>query len=190
MTFYKLEEAIKNNIFTTLDTGKVFYDEPLPLVRIQLSRFIKKGFISKIKKGVYCFNRDEVDQLELAALLYVPSYISLETALNYYSLIPDIPQMVTSITPTTTKKLKNDFGVFYYSKINSELFFGFRPINSGSAKAYFQMAVKEKAVLDYIYIRKLKTLTDLRLDTRQLNREKLLKYAKYFPQWVQKVKII
>ena len=189
MKFLELREIIKGNLFTFLDVVKFFPEENPGLVKTQLARFVQKGLIKRIKRGLFCFDESQLDELELANFLYQPSYISLETALNYSGIIPDIPRAVTSVCLTTTKKISNQFGSFYYAKIKPALFFGFLKVKSPVSENYFNLARKEKALLDYFYLRKIKKTDDLRLDLKDLDIKRYKKYSQYLPRWVQKIKL-
>jgi len=187
MRYLELLAKIKGNIFTILDVSKFFPTEDVQSVRIQLSRFIKKNLIRQIKRGLYCFDPNEIDELELSQRLYQPSYISLETALNYYGIIPDVSQTVTSVALTTTKTIQSDFGVFSYVKIKPILYFGFMKVKSANSNGFYSIACKEKALLDYFYVRKIRTTGDLRLNVSNINMVIYKKYAKNFPKWVRKI---
>jgi len=50
-----------------------------------------------------------MDSLKIANELVSPSYISLETVLSFYSIIPDAVVSYTSVTTKQTKFFKNDF---------------------------------------------------------------------------------
>lgn len=182
-----LRQKITFNLFTFLDVVKFFPLEDPQLIKIQLSRFSQKTLLTKIKRQLYCFDPTLIDEFVLANKLYQPSYISLETALNYYGMIPDIPQSLTSIALTTTKKINNQFGSFRYIKMKQSLFFGFSPIQSARSSAYYNLALKEKALLDYLYVRKLQNITDLRLNLTEINYTMYYKFARAFPRWVQKI---
>lgn len=187
MRFLKLQKSIKSNLFTIEDVVKYFpKDNPITL-RTQLFRLTKKKLIYRIKRGLYCFDLQKIDELELANVLYLPSYISAETALNYYGLIPDIPQGITSVTTITSKKIHTTFGVYYYLKIAPSLFFGFNIIKS--QERYLKIAKKEKALLDFFYLRKIKNTADLRLNLKNFDFSLYKKYIKNFPEWVKKIKL-
>lgn len=187
MRFLDLQTKIKTNLFSLSDIGKFFPDESPTAIKTQIYRFRKKSLIKKIKKGLYCFDISLVEEFFLANLLVNPSYISLETALNYYGLMPDIPQFPTSVTVRPTKTLKTTVGEFYYHQVKPELFFGFQLIKS--KETYLRMAKKEKALLDYIYIRKIHKLEDLRIKTDFINRRVYNKYLNSYPCWVKQIKL-
>ena len=166
-----------------LDVVKLFPGEKSAAVRTQLYRLTKKGLISPIKRGLYCFDKSKIDELELAGQLYSPSYISLETALNYYGVIPDIPIAVRSVTPITTKKIKTGLGDYYYLKIDSKLFFGF-------SQMPYNIAYKEKALLDYFYLRRVRKVSlEARLQLNDWDWKRYHEYAAAFPEWVQEIKL-
>ena len=189
MRYSALKEKINRNIFSFLDVIKTFPLEKEEAIKIQLYRFSKKDLITQIKRGLYCFDKSLIDELELASFLYQPSYVSLETALNYYGMIPDIPLAVSSITLTTTKHLNNAFGGFNYHKIKPDLFYGFSSVPTPNL-GVFNLADKEKALLDYLYLRKITGLSDSRINITTLNMTKYKKYVRGFPLWVQKIKLI
>lgn len=187
MRFLDLQQSVKSNLFTIEDVIKYFPKDDLASLRIQLSRLTKKKLITRIKRGLYSYDRQIVDELELANVLYLPSYISVETALNYYGIIPDVPQGITSVTTITSKKIKTVFGVYYYLKINPNLFFGFNIIKT--KEEYLRIAKKEKALLDFFYLRKIKDVADLRLNLKSFDFLLYEKYVKSFPGWIKKIKL-
>ncbi len=183
MKYLDLRKLIEGNVFSMLDVAKLFPDEKPEAIRTQLYRLVKRGHIFPIKRGLYSFDKSRVDELELAGKLYSPSYISLETALNYYGVIPDVPIAVRSVTPITTKKIQTAMGNYYYSKISSKLFFG-------CSQTPYAIAHKEKALLDYFYIRKIGKVTqDTRLELDNWNWKRYHEYALVFPKWVQRIKL-
>ncbi|EKE14158.1 MAG: hypothetical protein ACD_12C00654G0005 [uncultured bacterium] len=181
MKYLELLDTIKTNVFTFADLVKYFNGEDDGFLKTQLHRFIKKRLVFQIKRGIYCFDPKKIDQFELASYLYQPSYISLESALHYYGMIPDIPQTVTSISPVTTKKIRTQFGNYFYTKIKQDLFYGYESVASSSFSKHYQIAKKEKALLDFIYIRKIKSLDDLRLDLDGIDKKTIGRYIKNYP---------
>lgn len=189
MKYLDLRNTIKQNIFTVLEVKQYFTNEVSEKVIIQLSRFSRKGLITPIKRGLYCFDQSQIDEFELASKLYKPSYVSCETALNYYGIIPDVPSELVSVTLVTTKYFSNDWGKFRYLKIKKGLFWGFTQVKLAANDGYFLIAEKEKALLDFFYFRKIKRVDDLRLNLREVDNDLYLKYASFYPKWVGRIKI-
>lgn len=190
MRYSDFKAKIKTNIFSVLDAQKYFREESASAIKTQLSRFAARGLVTSIRRGLYCFDPKAVDEFVLAHLLYQPSYISAESALHYYGIIPDIPQAVTAVTITTSKHIKSSLGLFLYSKIKAELFFGYNTILSPSSAHSFSIAQKEKALLDYLYLRKIRNVKDIRLRLDDFNWSRYRAWSKAFPAWVQVVKVL
>lgn len=148
-----------------IDFNNAFKNRPLVDVRevkqifpdFESRRFYewqKKGYIKKISKLFYVFSDRRIDEAEnnfIANKLLEPSYISIESALRYYNLIPEIVFLTTSVTTRRTKLLKSPIGDFQYRKVKEKLFFGYRIINAGQIA--YKIADPEKALLDLLYLR-------------------------------------
>ena len=80
-----------------------------------------------------------------------PSYISMEYALNYYSLIPEAVFLFTSITTKKTTLFETPVGNFNYRSIKNSLFFGY--VLKGQGVLKYKIAEPEKAILDFLYLR-------------------------------------
>jgi len=160
----------------------------LPVFPYQLSLWKKDSLLASFKRGLYFFpeKRESLIPEVIAYALYEPSYISLESALRAYDLIPEMIYTRTSVTPKTTRKFSNEFGNFSYRHIRPGLFFGYRMIPSGTAK--YALADPEKALLDYLYlhpdIRDTEDLRGLRLNAAEIaekvDSKKLHSYAARF----------
>ena len=59
-----------------------------------------------------------------------------------------------------------------------------------NASNYYYLAEKEKALLDFLYIRKINNISDLRLNLKEINRIILSRYIKLFPEWIKKINIL
>lgn len=187
MKYGQLLTQIQSPIFSRNDVLKLFPDEPENQINTQLHRLVKRGSLCNLKRGIYTFVDAKIDEFVIAGKLYTPSYVSLESALNIYGIIPDVVVNVTSVTTITSKKIATELGTFSYSKIRNDLFFGYTNIMDKTSGLYYQIATPEKALLDYIYCRKIKDLTAQRIDVSSLDSKALLKLATHFPKWVRKI---
>ena len=67
----------------------------------RLFEWQSRGYIIKIRKQWYClpeFLKEPSSYWLIANLVHSPSYISLETALAYYGILPEGVFMTTSVT--------------------------------------------------------------------------------------------
>jgi len=109
-------------------------------------KLVAEKFLLRLKKGVYLSAFNPPDSFEIANAIYTPSYISLESALNYYGVLPQFPYSVTSVSPKKSKKLLIDGKEFEYVQISHKLYWDFR------REGQTVIASPEKALLDMIYI--------------------------------------
>lgn len=188
--------------FKTFET--VFQEQELPLftlsdvkvlchrlnpdyLRLKLARWKKKGYIKSPKRGLYILEGAKPDEFEIASKLVNPSYISLETALSHYSIIPDISAEVSSITTKNTRVFRTKSTTFRFFHVKPDLFSDFRHLRDD-----IFIATPEKAILDFFYFRKpgldhpfFERVNPEKL--RLLHWKAMEKMAKRFPAWTQKI---
>jgi predicted transcriptional regulator of viral defense system len=136
-------------VFSIHDIRKCFPDfDSRRLVEWQ-----DKGYIKKIINRWYCFSDNVVNEefsFLIANSIYSPSYISFESALSYYQLIPESVFTITSATSIKTNEFKTGLGNYNYRHIKPSLFLGYKLIESGNHRV--KIAEPGKAILDYLYI--------------------------------------
>lgn len=169
MKYEDLALLIKTPIFSKNDivlAGGKIYD-------YQLTRWVKKGYLLKIKNGIYIFKRDyeKIKGEEIAATLYQPSYLSLESALSAYGFIPEIVYSYVSVTGKTNRIFDNKFGHFIYRHLKTELFWGYREVRTDTGR--YLIAEPEKAVLDYLYLNLSKINSESDFENLRFNEDRL-----------------
>ena len=159
------------------------------LLDYQISLWVKKGNLLRSKNGLYAFTKDKdrIKGEEVAAFIYEPSYLSLESALAWYGFIPEMVYAYVSVTARINRKFTNDFGTFLYRHIKPELFWGYTEMKT--EYGHYLLAEPEKALLDYLYLNlsRIRNETDfanirLNIDTikEKIDSEKFLKYLSAF----------
>lgn len=163
-------------LFTLADFSRLFNLENDNTLYKKIQRLRKKKIIKKLIKGKYLFLFNHTDDFLIANFLYRPSYISLESALSFYSIITGFPYQITSITTKKTRSFTIDNKEFSYSRIKKNLFWGYEKKDS------FLIAEREKALLDYLYfsLKGWRTLDWEEIDKAEINKEKLFSYARRF----------
>lgn len=151
MSYLEFRNTFKDfGIFSKNDIEKIYSD----FNKMNLVQWQKKGYINKLRNSMYIFNDilpNESLQFSIANKIYSPSYISLESALNFYDIIPEGVFTFTSISTLKTKKFVNKFGYFIYTNLKPDLFFGYNIIRSGIH--LFKIADIDKTILDILYLR-------------------------------------
>jgi len=136
--------------------------------RDKITALLRKKAIIRVKKGIYVFGdnyrKRPYSREILANLIFGPSYISLDYALQYYGLIPERVETVTSVTTGRSRRFPTPTGLFYYRMIPLKAFrIGMDRIEIGDGRA-FLIATPEKALSDKLYSSKginLKTRKDM-----------------------------
>ena len=150
MNFIKLRDSLKNfTVFSLHDILQV--DQSFH--RRRLNEWQSKGYIRKVIKGFYIFSDLVLNEnvlFEVSNRIYKPSYISLESALSYYHLIPESVYSVTSVSTRRTYKFITSITEFSYRTVRPDLYFGY-VVQAYNQKA-FKIAQPEKAIVDYFYL--------------------------------------
>lgn len=186
MMYLKFKNTFKDYpLFSLKDIEKSFPD----FNRMNLYHWQKKGYIYKLRSQYYCFTDEAYNEERkyiIANRIYKPSYISMETALYYYGLIPEAVFTMTSISTLKTNTFNNPIGNFTYNTIRPSRFFGYRLIHNG--RFTYKIAEAEKALLDFLYLKThISTIEDiyaLRLNKVSMQADfdfhKFVEYANLF----------
>jgi len=120
--------------------------------RRKLKEWQNKGYLIRLKKGFYVFSREFLGRgyspQIVANLMHGPSYVSLESALAFYGLIPERVETVTSVTSRKNKSFETPIGRFTYKHLTTSLYplgIALKPTEDGRQ---FLIASPEKALLD------------------------------------------
>jgi len=145
-------------------------------VHKQLSRWVKSGKVLQLRRGLYAlaepYRKETPHPFTVANQLLAPSYISLQSALAYYEMIPEAVPHVTSVTSRKrTQTFSTPIGQFSYRSLQPDLFLGFWLVEISPTQSVF-MTRPEKALLDLIYLtpqgEQLAFLESLRLQNMDL----------------------
>lgn len=191
MTFNELYQTLEKNglyIFSFEDIRSFYSNESSANLKRSILRWKNKGLLCALKRGLYelTYPRDfTIPDMYIANKLYNPSYISLETALSYYSIILDVSMAVTSISTKPTRRFKNKHGLFIYHTIQTKAFTGYYVEKNGAFNIL--IAEPEKALIDYLYFKTYRNKQFNPAEERwdkgiisHLRRKKLTKYASLY----------
>ncbi len=186
MQYLELKNSFKDFIiFSLVDINRI----DASFHRRRLNEWQDKGYIKKIIRGYYISSDLEIDEnvlFEIANRIYNPSYISFETALSYYHLIPESVYGISSASTRRTYTFKTPLGEFSYKTIKPVLFFGYDLVSYNNK--HIKIASIEKAILDYFYlhphIKRESDFVSLRINRdiflKQVNQKRLNKFLDRF----------
>lgn len=128
--------------------------------------FLKNGILTKIERDKYQLVGASTKSFEMANFLYQPSYISLETALNYWGILSQFPFEITSVSSRKSVSKRIEEKTFSYSHVSLKYFGMFMKENN------VLIALPEKALFDQIYMasKGLKTVNFDEYDLTKINK--------------------
>jgi len=148
-----LEVAADEPVF---ETGLLLAGDVDPKdVRRQLSRWVRAGRLYRLRRGLYTlappFQKVKPHPFVIANHLVRGSYVSLESALAHYGLIPEGVPTTTSVTTGRPGQWDTPLGRYTFRHIQPDLFFGYRRLEVSPGQWAF-VACPEKALLDLAYL--------------------------------------
>ncbi|TXE07826.1 hypothetical protein ES711_10365 [Gelidibacter salicanalis] len=150
----------------------------------KISELLKSKELISIRRGLYMtgprLDLPAPEPFLIANHLRGPSYVSLESALSYWNMIPEKVYEISSVTIKTSKLYKTPVGRFSYKQLKIPYYsYGIKNIDH-SPKQTMLVASPEKALCDKvvltpkIYLRTMKQtedflMEDLRMDSEPLS---------------------
>lgn len=124
-------------------------------VRRQLDRWVKSGRLLRLRRGVYAvappYRVGAPHPFLVANHLRRPSYVSLQSALSHYGMIPEFVPLTTSVTTGRPEELDTPLGRFLFRHVKKSAFFGYTQVEISPGQPVF-LASPEKALLDLLYL--------------------------------------
>ena len=181
VNWHTFERKIKEKrilLFSAIDICRLF-GATKTTVNLLLHRYEKKGFIVRVKRGLYLLPDASPPDLFIANMLCEPSYVSLECALSYHRVIPETVYEITSVTPNSTRRFETLGKIFSYRSIKKSAFTGYK---TEQEKGFgFHVADPEKAFVDANYFRLWDGGNPIsRFDREKIDLKKALHYARLF----------
>ena len=123
-------------------------------IRLQLTRWVKSGRVYQLRRGLYAiappYQKGKPHPFLVANRLQRASYVSLQSALAFYGLIPEIVNTTVSVTTGRPQRFETPLGVYQFRHIKTGFLFGYQMTDLGGQQAL--VAVPEKALLDLVYL--------------------------------------
>jgi predicted transcriptional regulator of viral defense system len=154
-----------------------------------LSLWHAGGKVTQVARGFYLFADEMVTESRLMAAanrIYCPSYISLQSALSIYGLIPETVTAITSVSTRKTRRIETPFGRLLFRTIKPAAYSGYSVSVADGFR--FSIAHPEKALVDLLHlepsIRTRADIEEMRIDAgvaaELLSRERLMGFAELF----------
>lgn len=119
----------------------------------KVAQLERAGEIIRLRRNLFVVNPEETGKPLSSGLianhLLAPSYVSMQTALRYYGLIPEAVYTIQSMTFKAAKEFNTPVGNYCYYHISRETYpIGITQIKDGNS--VYIMATPEKALCDLI----------------------------------------
>ncbi len=166
----------------------------------KIMEWVKQGYLIQLRRGLYMtsslVSSTGAEPFSIANHLYGPSYVSLESALFYWGLIPERVYGVTSCTIKLSRKIMSNQSVYSYYHLPTTYYsLGLMSI-AIAEKQVVLIASKEKCLCDKIIatsginLRSKRQVVsflieDLRMDERELkdlNLQEMTTWLQYCPK--------
>lgn len=122
--------------------------------RNKIMSLVEQGELLRLKRGLFVNSADATHQSlskELIANhLFGPSYVSLESALSFYGLIPERVFVTRSMTTKRSQRFETPLGMFDYTSCNPDYFAVAVRSELKNNEYAFLIASPEKALCDLI----------------------------------------
>lgn len=165
-------------LFTASDV-RILFGLSKPTAVTLLHRYAKRGFIVRLKRGLYALPDALPPDAYIANKLYAPSYVSREFALSYHGVIPETVYEITSVSAKAPRRFEAAGKVFSYRKIKPAAYTGYSVQNIHGISFY--IADAEKAFVDADYFRlRSKQEPITRFHKEKINPLKAARYAELF----------
>jgi len=158
---------LKNNIhvFTLDDAARILAkDKHYSAIFLARDKWIKKAI-----RGIYY--TPEASIYEIATSIISPSYVSLISALRFYNLTEQIPNIVYVVSKKQHKGIEVNGTRIEFLKIKPSLMYGYAKVDDAF------VADPEKAVVDMLYLGRFEEYALEAIESGKLNYEKLDRYA-------------
>ncbi|MFH1971526.1 MAG: hypothetical protein ABIJ05_04050 [Patescibacteria group bacterium] len=155
-----------------------------------IQRLEKYKLITRVAQGKYIVTGSNISDFEIANTIYPKSYVSFESALNFYGILSQFPYTITSATLNRSFKTESLGKAHEFTHISAKMFWGYQKTDN------FLIATPEKAFIDTLYL-KSKGIRKIDIDElklTELNKNTFFEMTKdinYYPfqKIIKKIKL-
>ncbi len=138
----------KETVFTIKEIALLCGGDKRENLRSKINYYIKNKRLRQIRRGIYA--KPEYDSIELAAKIFAPAYISLETVLGQEGIIFQYYKTIFVVS-YLTRRINIDGSEIQYRKVKQGILLNKQGIDQQESYA---KAIKERAFLDALYLYK------------------------------------
>jgi hypothetical protein len=126
-----------------------------PAVQQQLSRWVRAGRLQCLRRGLYSlappYRKVVPHPFVVSNALFPGSYVSCQSALSHYGMIPEHVPVATSVGPGRPREVATPAGRYAHQFLAPRLRWGSREEVLGHGQ-HARVALPEKALLDLLHL--------------------------------------
>ncbi|MBI5406401.1 MAG: type IV toxin-antitoxin system AbiEi family antitoxin domain-containing protein [Nitrospirae bacterium] len=148
---------------------------------VTLNRLVEKGILERLSTGIYRLFSAKVSVEKIAGSLYLPNYLSFESALSRHGILNLVPYTLTFATTRKTKRSVIEGRDVEFRQIKKDLFWGYE-VQDG-----IYVAKPEKAFLDLVYLasRGIASIDLDELNLKKLSMTTVKEFSKRYPEYTR-----
>ena len=175
MEFSELLETLRDEV--VFESGLLLAGEVKPNdIHRKLSRWVDQGRIYQLRRGLYAlappYQKRQPHPFFVANRIVRGSYVSAQSALAYYGMIPEYVPSVVSLSAGRPHTWATALGTFMFRHIKSDYIIGYEWVDLGDGQSAL-IANPEKALLDLIYLTPKSNSKGFLLELRLQNMDKI-----------------
>ncbi len=154
MDFQRLVEIVQDE--PVFETGLLLAGQVDPNnIRRQLTRWTQAGRLYQLRRGLYSlappYQKVKAHPFVIANRLVRGSYVSCQSALAHYDLIPESVPTVVSVCSCRPGHRDTPLGSFLFRHVRRKYLGGYQLLEMGDGQQAL-IAIPEKALLDLVYL--------------------------------------
>lgn len=177
----KILERINKPFYSIADIEKIT-GVSRKSIYVTLNRLVENGILVRIGTGIYRLFTAKVSVEKIAGSLYMPNYLSFESALSRHGILNLVPYTLTFATTRKTKRSVVEGRDVEFRQIKKDLFWGYE------MQAGIYVARPEKAFLDLVYFasRGIASIDLDELNLKKLSMTTVKEFSKRYPEYTRK----
>jgi len=176
----KILERINKPFYSIADVEKIT-GVSRKSIYVTLNRLVEKGILERIGTGIYRLFTAKVSVEKIAGSLYMPNYLSFESALSRYGILNLVPYTLTFATSRKTKRSVIEGRDVEFRQVKKDLFWGYQ------MQGGIYVARPEKAFLDLVYLasRGIASIDLDEINLKKLSMTTVKEFSKRYPEYTR-----
>jgi len=176
----KILERINKPFYSIADVEKIT-GVSRKSIYVTLNRLVENGILERIGTGIYRLFTAKVSVEKIAGSLYMPNYLSFESALSRYGILNLVPYTLTFATSRKTKRSVIEGRDVEFRQVKKDLFWGYQ------MQGGIYVARPEKAFLDLVYLasRGIASIDLDEINLKKLSMTTVKEFSKRYPEYTR-----